>query len=419
MIAVGPWPAFHQVPAQFRPATAETWSTPWPMYRALRDHDPVHHVVPQDEPGRNSRDYYVLSRHADVWSAACDTETFSSTVTAAVNYSELKSTKLQGNPPLGLQDSSEHTAFRKLVSHGFAPRLEAVESRVREFAVDRIERLRADGGGDIVAELFRPLPSIVIADYLGIPEADRGHFDGWAEAIATVTAAQGGLANALKNVIGPIATMTVYFTELIKLRRLVPGDDTVSQLVTAGLGADGDTAGMQSVLAFVFAMIANGIDTTTGMLGGSVELLHQRPDQRKLLAENPELIPGSIDELLRLTSPVQAMSRTATRDVTISETTIPEGRQVLLLYGSANRDERRYGPDAGELDVQRQPRNIVSFSQGVNRCLGAAAARLQSRVVLTELLSRCPDFEVDESGIVWADSGHVRRPLSVPFRVSA
>jgi cytochrome P450 len=408
------------MPVTFRPASAETWSNPWPMYRALRDHDPVHHVVPEDQTGRNAPDYYVLSRHDDVWSAACDPETFSSSVAAAVNYySELKPTGPQLTPQLKLQDLLEHTKFRKLVSHGFAPRPATVECRVRKFAVERVERLRANGGGDIVAELFRPLPSMVVADYLGIPEADRAHFDSWAEAIAVLTIAEGGLANALKNVIGPLATMTAYFTELIKLRRLVPGDDTVSQLVTAGLGVDGDAAGMQSVLAFIFAMVANGVDTTTGMLGGSVQLLHQRPDQRKLLVENPELISGSIDEFLRLTSPVQAMSRTVTREVTIRGTTISEGRQVLLLYGSANRDERQYGPDAGELDVRRQPRNIVAFSQGVNRCLGAAAARIQARVVLSELLARCPDFEVDEPGIVWADSSHVRRPVSVPFRVSS
>ncbi|ORA82362.1 cytochrome P450 [Mycobacterium malmoense] len=398
--------------ATFRLPTAETWSDPWPMYRALRDHDPVHHVAPRAEDGGNSPGYYVLSRHADVWSAACDTETFSSTLAAAVEHNGLKPAGSQGNPSQVLQDSSEHAEFRKLVSHGFAPRLGTMESTVREFVVERIERMRADGGGDIVADLFRPLPSVVVAEYLGIPEDDRVHFDGWAEAVAAVTLAEGGLANALRGVIGPLATMMSYFTELIRLRRLVPGDDTVSQLVTAGPGT-------QSMLAFIVAMIANGIDTTTGMLAGSVQLLHQRPDQRTLLVENPELIPGSIDEFLRLTSPVQAMSRTVTRDVTIRGTAIPEGRQVLLLYGSANRDERQYGPDAGDLDVRRQPRNVVSFSQGVNRCLGAAAARMQSRVVLTELLSRCPDFEVDEPGIVWANSSHVRRPVSVPFRIGS
>ena len=96
--------------------------------------------------------------------------------------------------------------------------------------------------------------------------------------------------------------------------------------------------------------------------------------------------------------------------------TIKPGRKVLLLYASANRDERQYGPDAAELDVTRRPRNILTFSHGAHHCLGAAAARMQSRVALTELLSRCPELEVDESGIVWAAGSYVRRPVSVPIR---
>ncbi len=145
--------------------------------------------------------------------------------------------------------------------------------------------------------------------------------------------------------------MMAYFTALIERRRAEPEDDTVSHLVAAGVGADGDIAGMLSILAFTFTMVTGGNDTTTGMLGGSVQLLHQRPDQRRLLAENPDLIPDAVDEFLRLTSPVQGLARTTTRDVTIGDTTIPAGRRVLLLYGSANRDEREYGDDAGELDV--------------------------------------------------------------------
>src|SRR6185437_6870767 len=214
-----------------------------------------------------------------------------------------------------------------------------------------------------------------------------------------------------------VGSMMAYFTELIERRRSEPGDDTVSHLVAAGVGADGDIAGTLSILAFVFTMITGGNDTTTGMLGGTVQLLHQRPDQRRLLADNPDLIPASVDEFLRLTSPVQALARTTTRDVTIGDTTVPEGRRVLLVYGSANRDERQFGSNAGELDAERKPRNLLTFSHGAHHCLGAAAARMQSRVALTELLTRCPDFEVDEAGIVWAGGGYVRRPLSVPFKV--
>jgi cytochrome P450 len=397
----------------FELATAETWPNPWPMYRALRDHDPVHHVVPD---GRPDRDYYVLSRHADVWAAARDHETFSSAQGLTVEYGELELIGLQENPPFVMQDPPVHTEFRKLVSRGFTPRqVEAVEPKVREFVVERIERLRADGGGDIVTELFKPLPSMVVAHYLGVPEEDRAQFDGWTQAIVAANTSEGGIGSSLD----AVGSMMAYFTRLIERRRAEPEDDTISHLVAAGVGADGDIAGTLSVLAFTFTMVTGGNDTVTGMLGGSMPLLHERPDQRRCLADDPGLIPDAVEELLRLTSPVQGLARTTTRDVTIEGTTIPAGRKVLLLYGSANRDERQYGPDAGQLDVTRCPRNILTFSHGAHHCLGAAAARMQSRIALTELLSRCPDFEVDESGIVWSGGSYVRRPLSVPIRVTA
>ncbi len=399
--------------AAFRLATAQTWATPWPMYRALRDHDPVHHVVPDRAGSGRSDDYWVLSRHADVWNAARDHETFSSAQGLTVNYGELEKIGLQDNPPMVMQDPPVHTEFRKLVSRGFTPRqVEVVEPAVRRFVIERIERLRAAGGGDIVAELFKPLPSMVVAHYLGVPEQDRDRFDGWTEAIVAANA-----TGSVASVGAAVGSMMGYFAELIERRRRDPGDDTVSHLVAAGIGADGDVTGTLAVLAFTFTMVTGGNDTTTGMLGGSVQLLHQRPDQRRLLAGQSDLIGDAVDELLRLTSPVQGLARTTTHDVELHGRTIPAGRKVLLLYGSANRDERQYGADAGELDVTRRPRNILTFSHGAHHCLGAAAARMQARIALTELLARCPDFEVDESGIVWAGGGYVRRPLSVPFRV--
>jgi hypothetical protein len=387
------------------------------MYAALRDHDPIHHVVPPERP---DHDYWVLSRHADVWTAARDHETWSSSQGLTVNYGELEIIGLADNPPFVMQDPPVHTEFRKLVSRGFTPRqVAAVEPAVRAFVVERIERLRAAGGGDIVTELFKPLPSMVVAHYLGVPEQDRKQFDGWTEAIVAANTASGGITSATGTAGDAVASMMAYFAELIEWRRKNPGDDTISHLVNAGVGADGDISGTLSVLAFTFTMVTGGNDTTTGMLGGSVQLLHHRPDQRRMLVEQPELIPDAIDEFLRLTSPVQGLARTATRDVTIGDTTIPEGRKALLLYGSANRDEREYGPNAAELDVTRRPRNILTFSHGAHFCLGAAAARMQSGVTLTELLARCPDFQVDQSGIVWAGGSYVRRPLSVPMKVGS
>ncbi len=396
--------------AGFLLRSGESWADPWPMYGTLRDQDPVHHVLPDDP----TQDYWVLSRHADIWATARDHETFSSAQGLTVNYGELELIGLQDNPPMVMQDPPAHTEFRKLVARGFTPRqVEAVEPAVRAFVVERIERLRAAGGGDIVAELFKPLPSMVVAHYLGVPEADRAQFDGWTEAIVAASTEPGGLISATEALVG----MTGYFTELIDRRRRDPGDDVVSHLVEAGVGADGDVAGTLSILAFTFTMVTGGNDTTTGLLGGAVQLLDRNRDQRRLLVEDPGLIPDAVEEFLRLTSPVQGLARTTTRDVTLHDTTIPAGRKVLLLYASANRDERQYGPDAAELDVTRRPRSIMTFSHGAHHCLGAAAARMQSRVALTELLARCPDWEVDEAGIVWAGGNYVRRPLSVPVRI--
>ncbi|MGV0700780.1 cytochrome P450 [Mycolicibacter sinensis] len=398
---------------KFVPCNAETWPNPYPMYAALREHDPVHHVIPDGHP---DQDYYVLSRHADVWAAAADHETFSSAKGLTINYNDLEMIGLADNPPMVMQDPPRHTEFRKLVARAFTPaHVKRLESQVREFVVERIERLRASGSGDIVTELFKPLPSMVVAHFLGVPQADRAQFDRWTDAIVAATVSEDGVASAGDAVV----EMMAYFSGLIERRRTDQEEDTISHLVAAGMGAPGDDAGIFAILAFAFTMVTGGNDTTTGMLGGSAQLLHRHPDQRRLLIDDPSLIHEAVEELLRMTSPVQGLARTATRDVTIGDTTIPAGRRALLLYGSANRDEQQFGPTAGELDVLRKPRQILTFGYGAHHCIGNQAARMQARVALEELLARCPDFTVDEAGIRWAGGAYVRRPLSVPFTAGA
>jgi cytochrome P450 len=396
------------VAGMYRPATPETWANPWPMYAGLRDRDPAHHV---ERPG--GRDYWVLSRHEDVVAAAVDTATYSSAEGLTVEYDELETIGLADNRPLVMLDPPDHTAFRKLVARGFTPRqVSTLEPLVRAFVVERLERLRAEGGGDIVETLFKPLPSMVVAHYLGVPDDGRERFDDWTHAIVSASS-----AGAITGAAEALTEMTGYFAELIERRRAQPGDDTVSHLVAAGVGDD--DRGVLSILAYVFTVVTGGNDTTTGMLGGAVQLLEQDRDQRRVLLQEPALVKDAVEELLRLTSPVQGLARTTTRDVDLHGRTIPAGRRVLLLYAAANRDPRRYGPDADDLDVRRRPGQILTFSQGSHHCLGAAAARLQARVALEELLARCPDFTVDLDGVAWAPGPYVRRPTTVPFRVAA
>lgn len=392
----------------FELRSGPSWRDPWPMYAALREHDPVHHVVPAGAP---EQDYYVLSRHEHVWAAVRDHETFSSASGLTVHYDELERIGLADSPPMVMTDPPVHTDFRKLVSRGFTPRqVESVEPAVRAFVRERIGRLRDNGGGDIVAELFKPLPSMVVAHYLGVPEEDRGRFDLWTDSIVTASA-----TSTFDQSTDAILELMAYFTELVERRKREPADDTVSHLVAAG-EAD-DEAGVLRILAFTFTMVTGGNDTTTGMLGGAVQLLTERPDQRDLLVARPDLIRDSVEEFLRLTSPVQGLCRTTTRDVEIEGVTIPSGRKVLMLYAAANRDERVYGADADDLDVLRVPRQILTFAHGAHHCLGAAAARMQAQVALEELLATCPEFTVDLDGVEWASGPYVRRPTRVPFEV--
>lgn len=390
----------------WRPGGGAAWASPWATYAALRERDPVHHVVPE---GRPDQDFYVLTRHADVLAAAVDTATFSSAQGLTVEYGELERIGLVDNPPLVMLDPPAHTAFRRLVSRGFTPRaVRELEPEVRAYAAERLDAFLATGGGDVVAALFKPLPSLVVASYLGVPAEDRDRFDGWTDAIVAAGSA-GHPAEAAE----ATTAMLTYFTELVERRRAEPGDDTVSHLVAAG--AADDDGGLLSVLGYVFAMVTGGNDTTTGALGGAVQLLAEHPEQRELLVADPGLLPDAVEEFLRLTSPVQGLARTTTREVRLHDVTVPAGRKVLLCYAAANRDPRKYGPDADELDVRRRPTQLLTFGQGSHHCIGNAAARLMVRVALEELLARCPSFHVEQEDVTWAPGPYVRRPLTVPL----
>ena len=369
------------------------------MYAALRTHDPVHHVV--------AGDYWVLSRFDDVFAASRDHTTFSSAQGLTFNYGDMAQAGLDQVRPMVMLDPPEHTGFRRLVGAGFTPRqVDDIEPEVRAFVVERIERLRERGSGDVVAEVFKPLPSMVVAHYLGVPKADRVRFDAWTEAIVAATA-EGNPLGAPH----AVGELFEYFSGLIEQRRSHPEKDTISLLV--GTGAD-DVSVLQT-LGFAFTMVTGGNDTTTGLLGGAAELLTSSPDQRKLLIDDPGRIRTAVEELLRLTTPVQGLARTTTVDVEMAGRTIPAGRKVMLLYAAANRDTDRFGDDAERLDVARDPHPILSFGYGAHHCLGAAAARLQARVTLEELLARCPRFRVDAEHGRFAPGHFVRRYQTLPF----
>ncbi|MBW2713011.1 MAG: cytochrome P450 [Deltaproteobacteria bacterium] len=390
---------------RFEPCGAEKWRDPFPMYKALRDQDPVQEIK------KDEGDYWVLSRFEDVFNAVTDAPTFSSAQGLTMAYGEMEELGLEA--PIVMMDPPEHTKLRKLATKRFTPqRVAAIEPMVRKFVVERVERLREMGEGDVIHEFLKPLPSMIVGHFLGVQEKDRSRFDGWTDAIVAANA-EGDVLSASE----AVAEMFGFFTEAIERVRKEPGEDLLSTLVHAQL--DGGEVPMMKILGFAFTMVTGGNDTTTGLLGGSAELLTKNPDQRKLLIEDPSRIPDAVEEFLRLTSPVQGLARMTTRDVEIHGKTIPEGRKVMLLYASGNRDEREFGPDAAECDVTRKIRRHLALGYGAHHCVGAATARLVARVALEELLSRCPDFAVDAEKGRFAPGSFVRRYESLPFVAKA
>ena len=377
------------------------WRDPWDDYRLLRDEDPVHRHH-DDRHG----EFWVLSRFADVCEAARDTATFSSARGLTPDPDSMA--MFEGRAaPLVMMDPPEHTAMRRRVSRPMTPRAVAgVGPAIRDFVDARLDEVADRGTCDIVEALFKPLPSFVVAHYLGVPDEDRVRFDGWTGAIVAA-AASGAIAAA------PDAALDLfnYAGGLIERRRSGPGDDLVSDLVRAG----DDQVSAEWIIGFVFTMVTGGNDTTTGLLGGAAELLPTDLDQRRRLLDDPSLVRPAVDEFLRLTTPVQNLARTTTGTVVLHGATVPAGAKVLLHYGAANRDEREFGSDAGALDVGRVIRRSLGFGHGAHQCLGAAVARLQAGIALECLLERFPEFAVDAPAGVFAPGPYVRRYASLPF----
>ena len=381
----------------------EAWRSPWEDYRRLRDESPVHFVP---SAGDNT-DFYVLSRFADVFAAVRDTDTFSSAQGLTPNAGAMAMFE-DGQQPIVMMDPPDHTAMRRLVGKQMTPRrVHLIEDAVRAFVDERLDRVEDSGGVvDIVELLFKPLPSFVVAHYLGAPVETRSSFDEWTNAIVAANA-EGSFESAMD------ATMALlgFAAELTDLKKTEPGEDLVTDLVAVGE----DVVSPGWVVGFVFTMVTGGNDTMPGLLGGSAELLTAHRDQRQVLIDEPLRMTAAVEELLRLTSPVQNLARTTTSDVEIGDVVVPAGEKVLLLYGSANRDEREFGPDAAQLDIRRDIDKMLSLGYGAHHCLGAAAARLQGRVTLGRILERFPHFEVDAAVGRFAPGGFVRRYESLPF----
>ncbi|CPX75306.1 cytochrome P450 [Mycobacteroides abscessus] len=280
-------------------------------------------------------------------------------------------------------------------------------------AAELFDRLdEGSGSADFVTDFAAILPAAVIADLLGVPAADRDRFRMWSSQLVQVDVTHGQTTDAL----AAAASIYAYFTEFLADRRKTPREDLMSALANATVDGVGLTD--DEVLGFCALLLVAGYETTTNLLGNSAVVLAQHPRTRRRLASDRTLLGPAVEELLRYDSPAQGLSRTLTRDVVLHDTTMRQGDRVLLLFGSANRDDRAF-PDPDVFDVDRTCEHQVAFGRGIHFCLGAALARMEARIALNALLDKVPDWEVDLEAAVRLRSGPIRGYTSLPITWNA
>jgi cytochrome P450 len=284
-------------------------------------------------------------------------------------------------PHMLFSDPPRHTRLRRLLARDFTPRrVEQLRPRVERITDDLLDALPTDQPTDLLDGFAFPLPFTVIAELLGVPEADRPVFRAWVTQL---------MNEDPETSVAASQQMAGYFTALIADKRAYPEDDLVSALTLPD--ADGDRLTEAELLGTVFLLLVAGHETTTNLIGNGARALLAEPDRWRDLADQPDLLPRAVEELLRYDSPIRmATHRFTAEPVVIGDTPIPAGEIVLISLGSANRDDRRFD-HAGELDLHRQPGAHLTFGHGIHYCLGAPLARMEGEVAFGRLTRRFPN----------------------------
>ncbi|HEX8693790.1 MAG TPA: cytochrome P450 [Longimicrobium sp.] len=381
--------------------SAEVRRDPYALYERLRSAAPVFHDPRSDR--------WMLLDYESVRRALTDHASFSSV--AAPPASKPGQWFIFSDPP-------RHTRLRALVSRAFTPRSVAgLEPRIGEISRGLLDRVAGRGEMDLVAEFSAPLPMMVIAELLGAPATDWRRLRGWSDAVLALVLTLSGGAEA-ERAVGAFAAahaeMEAYLAELAEERRAAPRDDLLTRLVEAEV--DGERLAEGEILGFFQLLLLAGHETTTNLISNAVLCLGEHPDQLERLRAAPGLLPAAVEEVLRYRSPVQAVFRVTTRDVAVHGRTIPAGKLVFAMIGSANRDPRQFA-DPGRFDVARDPNPHIAFGHGIHFCIGSPLARLEARVALAQLLERLPGLEL-AGGAPWEprEAFHVHGPSRLPVR---
>ncbi|MBO4272781.1 cytochrome P450 [Microbispora triticiradicis] len=378
---------------RFDPWNPEFVAHPYDAYRDLRDNDPVSFFEPTGQ--------WLVARHADVNTLLRDRRLGRSYLHAATHeefgrepepdfqepfWRVIRAGMLDVEPPV-------HTRLRRLVSKAFTPRMvESLRPRVRRIATELTEGLVERGGGDLLAEVAEPLPVTVIAEMLGVPEADRRLLRPWSADICGMYELNPS-PEAQHTAVRAATEFAGYLRELARARRERPGDDMISAL--AQVVDDGDRLTEDELIGTCVLLLNAGHEATVNATGSGWWALFRNPGELERLRADPGLMPAAVEELLRYDTPAQMFERWVLEDVEAGGVTIPRGAEIALLFGSANRDPEVFD-DPDRLDIGRADNPHISFGAGIHFCLGAPLARVEMAESFGVLLRLAPRLELAE-----------------------
>jgi cytochrome P450 len=388
---------------EFDPYSDVFFDDPYDLYRWMRDESPVYR---NDHYG-----FYALSRYDDVLTAHRDWKTFTSTQGITIDMLTEPGTSELLKAATGsiiFMDPPDHDRMRALVSRVFTPKAVAdLEPMIRDLVCKYLDPLDRDEF-DLVADFSAPFPVEVISVILGVPEADRQQIRHWIDNMLT---RDPGDPKPTAEGMDAALNLGIYIHGLAQEKRQNPTDDMVTGLIDAGL-TDDEVAGFSLLLA------GAGSETVTKLIGNGVVLFGRHPDQWRAVRADPARLVPAVEEILRYWAPSQYQGRWSTAETEWHGVTIPANEPVLLITGAANRDERAYS-DPDRFDIDRPLKLNVGFGHGIHTCLGAALARLESRVAFEEIGRRWREFDVDEAGCKRVHMSNVAGYSNVPVRVPA
>src|SRR5712691_6425142 len=389
----------------FNPMDPEFLADPYPTYRRLRTEDPVHH---------SPLDFWVLTRYEDVVAVLRDPRFIKEPLVAFV------AARFGAAVPPGVgismldRDPPDHTRLRSLVSKAFTPRVvDGLRPRIQQIVGELLDHAEDRHAMDVIEDFAYPIPVIVICEMLGVPVEDHEKFRGWSLDLARGldAAMLGPQSEVAQRSMTARRALAEYFRELIAERRDAPRADLLSALIAAEEA--GDKLSENELLATCILLLVAGHETTVNLLGNGILALLRHPDQLRLLRENPGMVGGAVEELLRYDGPVQRTARVPSVEAVIAGHKIEAGEMVMPFIGAADRDPAHF-PDPDRLDLARADNRHVAFGMGIHFCLGAPLARLEGQIAINALLHRFPKLALATDRVEYRHSLTLRGLTSLP-----